>query len=346
MKIWFIYERELDTPDAHETLRYIEEGKKLGHEVSVYKPNQFEILVADGAAEPSILIDGVKTALPDVCYPYLARNENMYFAMAIIREMERQGVLVFNDAACIERVCDKLHTHQVLAQHQIPTPTTMLAKFPVDVKMVEQHLGFPVVVKTVLGTQGSGVFLLKDAQEFSDMMAFIGETSAGVQLIMQKFVAASSGRDLRLFVVDGKVVGAMERRSGNGSFKANYTLGGSVEKFEPDPEAEWMAIKTARALGADIAGIDLLFTDDGHYTVCEANVFPGFKGLEKACGVNIPQAVYAGMARMWLEHRTERRAALGNNGVESFSRWLGNRFGNVRSIFDGNKTTKAKKKAA
>ncbi|AGH97321.1 ATP-grasp domain-containing protein [Micavibrio aeruginosavorus] len=343
MKIWFIYERDLDTPEAFETLRYMEEGKKLGHDVTVYKPNQFEILVADGDAEPSILIDGVKTALPDVCFPYLARNENMYFCLAVIREMERQGVLVMNDAATIECVCDKLHTHQVLAQHNIPTPTTMLAKFPVDVKMVEKHLGFPVVVKTVLGTQGSGVFLLNNENEFTDMMAFIGETSSGVQLIMQKFVAASSGRDLRLFVVDGKVIGAMERRSGNGSFKANYSLGGSVAKFEPDAEAEWIAVKTARALGADIAGIDLLFTDDGHYTVCEANVFPGFKGLEKACGVNIPKQVYVGIENLLSEHRAARRAtaAVATGGGASFTRWLGN----VRSIFD-TKTAKAKKKAA
>jgi len=97
---------------------------------------------------------------------------------------------------------------------------------------------------------------------------------------------------LRLFVVDGKVIAAMERRAKDGGFKANYSTGGSVHFFEPDPEAVEIALKTSEVLNIDIGGVDLLFKEDGGFTICEANTFPGFKGLEKASGVNVAGRIF------------------------------------------------------
>ena len=170
----------------------------------------------------------------------------------------------------------------------------MLAKFPVNMELIEEHIGYPVVVKTLQGVNGSGVFLIENADAFHDLMELIGETQPNILLIFQEFIANSKGRDIRLFVVDGKVVASMERRAKASGFKANFSQGGSVLEFIPDAEAERLAIEVAKVLNIQVAGIDLLFTEDG-YTVCEANTFPGFKGLEKACDVNIPFEIYLAM---------------------------------------------------
>lgn len=297
MEVWIIYGEDIEsTADlAFETRRMLSEGTKMGIDVKVYHPAQFDLLVTEDERD-SILIDGNPTALPDFCFPYLHHGDRSYFSLSIIRQLERLGVKVFNTAGTIETVADKLHTHQVLAENKIPTPTTMLAKFPVDIDLIERTIGFPVVVKTLLGSNGSGVFLIENADAFNDLMELIGETNPNIQIIFQQFVSMSKGRDLRLFVVDGEVIAAMERRAREGSFKANYSSGGSVHPFEPDEEARDLAIKTAQILDIQVAGIDLLFTDEG-YTICEANTFPGFKGLEQACDVNIPQKIFEAMRR-------------------------------------------------
>jgi gamma-F420-2:alpha-L-glutamate ligase len=186
-------------------------------DLKILKPVQFDLLVKEDALD-SVLIDGTPKPLPDFFFPYLDHSDRTYFSLAIARQMERLGVHVFNRSSTIETVADKLHTHQVLVENGLPTPATMLAKFPVNIELVEKTVGFPVVVKTLLGSNGSGVFLIERAQAFHDLMELIGETNPGIQLIFQKFVAASKGRDLRLFVVDGKVIASMERRAKPGGF--------------------------------------------------------------------------------------------------------------------------------
>jgi gamma-F420-2:alpha-L-glutamate ligase len=266
------------------------------------------LLVSEEESD-SILIDGKPVLLPDFLLPRTYVVDTGYFPLAILRQFERLGVPVYNTAACIERVADKLHSHQILAEKGLPTPTTMLAKFPVDIDLVEEHIGFPVVVKTLLGVNGSGVFLIENRDAFLDLMNLIGETNPNIQLIFQKFVAASKGRDLRVFIVNGKVIACMERRAAEGDFKANYSQGGSVHEFHIDEEAKAISIETANALDIQIAGIDLLFTENG-YTICEANTFPGFKGLETACAVNVPFEIFSAMQAELEESGGPRRARL------------------------------------
>ena len=298
MEVWVIYGGDVESTEdlAFEVRRLVAEAAKLEEvTLKVYSPSQFDILVTEGDRD-SILIDGNPTALPDYCFPYLHHGDRGYFQLSIIRQLERLGVKVFNKASTIETVADKLHTHQILAENAIQTPVTMLAKFPVDIDLIERTIGFPIVVKTILGSNGSGVFLIEDTGAFHDLMELIGETNPNIQMIFQKFMSVSKGRDLRLFVVDGEVVAAMERRAKDGGFKANYSTGGQVMAFDPDDRAVELAIQTAKILDIQVAGIDLLFTEEG-YTICEANTFPGFKGLEQASHVNIPQKIFAAMRR-------------------------------------------------
>jgi gamma-F420-2:alpha-L-glutamate ligase len=297
MEVWILYGEDVESNAdlAHEVRRFQSEAAKMGVDLEVLKPVQFDLLVREEARD-SILIDGQPRKLPDFFFPYLDHSDRSYFSLAITRQMERLGVHIFNRASTIETVADKLHTHQVLVENSLPTPATMLAKFPVNIELIERELGFPVVVKTLLGSNGSGVFLIEDAQRFHDLMELIGETNPNIQIIFQKFVAVSKGRDLRLFVVDGQVIACMERRARAGGFKANFSQGGSVAEFIPDKEAIDLAVKTAQVLDIQVAGIDLLFTEDG-YTICEANTFPGFKGLEQACKVNVPELMFGAMQR-------------------------------------------------
>lgn len=298
MEVWVLYGDDIESNAdlAHEARRFLSEGDKMGVDVKVIKPGQFDLLVTQDIRD-SILIDGKHMSLPDFVFPYFNHNDHGYFSLAIARQLERLGVHVFNRASVIETVRDKLHTHQILAESGIDTPDTMLAKFPVDIDLIEKTIGFPVVVKTLNGALGIGVFLLESRSAFQDLMDLVGETNPNLQLIFQKFVSVSKGRDLRLVVVDGEVVAAMERRAQDGGFKANYSSGASVHEFIPDQEAIDIALKTAEVLNIDIGGIDLLFKEGGGYTICEANTFPGFKGLEKASGVNVAGKILEAMQR-------------------------------------------------
>ena len=298
MEVWILFNEEIESPsgEAHEIRRFLAEGKAMGVDVKVYHPEQFDLLVTE-EDRGSVLIDGKQRPLPDFVLPRTPPVESGYFAMAVIRQLQKLGVRVYNDAECIEMVADKLHTHQVLVGAGLPTPVTMLAKFPVNVDLVEKTIGFPVVVKTLLGVNGTGVFLMENRAAFEDLMSLIGQTNPNIQLIFQRFIAKSRGVDIRLFVMNGRVVASMERRAKPGSFKANYSQGGSVSAFIPDEAATELAIKTAEVLGIQVAGIDLLYADDG-YTVCEANTFPGFKGLEQANeGLNMPREIFEEMQR-------------------------------------------------
>ena len=297
MNVWILYGEDIESSVdlAFEVRRMIAEGQKMGIRVDVIKPQHFDLLITEEKRN-SILVNGEHRALPDFVFPYLAENDRNFFSFAVVRQLRQLGVPVFNNETTIEMVGDKLHTHQVLAREGLPTPTTLLAKFPVDLELVQDTIGFPVVVKTRLGSNGTGVFLIEHPQAFSDLMKLIEETNPHIQLIFQKFISFSKGRDLRLFVVDGHVVAAMERRAKEGDFKANYSAGGSVHLFTPDKEAEELALRTSEILNIDVSGVDLLFSEQG-YTICEANTFPGFKGLESATGENIPRFIFEAMQR-------------------------------------------------
>lgn len=301
MEVWILFNEDIDatSAEAFEVRRFMEEGEAMGIDVKVYHPEQFELLVT-AEHRHSALINGKLVPLPDYVLPRTYLDEGGYFSLAVLRHLERLGVPVFNRSRPIEVVGDKLHTHQILLESSLPTPTTLLAKFPIDIEAVEESIGFPLVMKTLRGVNGEGVFLIEDHKSFKDMIDLTQQVNPDVLMIFQEFIADSMGRDLRLFVVDGEVIGAMERRAPQGSFKANYTQGASVSQFIPDQEAKMLAVKAAELLKLQVAGVDLLYTENG-YTICEVNSFPGFKGLESCCDVNVPQEIFGAMCRNLCE---------------------------------------------
>ncbi|WP_059052600.1 ATP-grasp domain-containing protein [Paenibacillus senegalimassiliensis] len=291
MQGWIIYKSSVNDvkPETYELQRLVEEANKQDIDVRVLSPEQLELIVTRDDRK-SVMVDGEVVQLPDFVLPRMGANTN-YFGLALIRHLERLGVRTFNSAQSIDTVKDKLFTLQILAEYNLPVPKTMLIRSKVDVDLVEKHLGFPVVVKTISGSQGSGVFLAETKSKFTDLLEMISAYKENATMILQEFVESSRGMDLRVLTIGGRAVAAMKRSSGNDSFKANFSRGGFVEPYEINPEIEWLALETARLLNLDIAGIDLLFDGD-HYKICEANSSPGFEGLESCCQVNIAEEIY------------------------------------------------------
>ena len=291
MKGWIIY-RENDAEivsERFEVDRIVESARDSGIELTVLKPEQFDLLVTSHNRR-SITIDGNTTTLPDFVLPRMGAGTT-YFALAVIRHLERLGVPCINSSHPIEIVKDKLYTHQILAENNLPVPKTMLAKFPVNIDYVEHNIGFPAVIKTISGTQGKGVFLASTRKEFSNIMELIEVTNAKVNIIIQEFISDSHGKDLRVLVVGGRPIACMKREAQGEMFKANVSSGAVPTQYELTPEIEWLATEACRVTGLDIAGVDLLF-DEEHYKICEINSSPGFKGLESCCDVDVASELF------------------------------------------------------
>jgi gamma-F420-2:alpha-L-glutamate ligase len=286
---WILYskkESELSEED-YGVNRLLQAARAKGIELSVYSPNQFELVVTRDDRK-SILIDAHPTPLPDFIIPRLGSNTT-YFALAIIRQLEKLGVYSCNGPETIETVKDKLHMHQLLAHSNLPTPKTMLVKFPVDIDIVKNEIGFPLIIKNITGTEGAGIYLCEGEAHFQDLMELIYSNNEKANIILQECVSSSLGQDLRVFVLGNSVIGCMRRYSET-SFKANFSKGGKIESFNLTQEIEWLATETARLVNLDIAGIDLLFDEQG-YKICEANSSPGFQGLEQVTGQVIAEQI-------------------------------------------------------
>ncbi|WP_203311487.1 MULTISPECIES: ATP-grasp domain-containing protein [Sphingomonas] len=297
--ILFFHDLEPGIPEVPEILRFREAAGQLGIALAVYKPQLFDLIVGGGHDDWSLRYDGLPVQRPDFV---LCRTgaETDYSTLALLRQLERRGVRLINGATTIELVADKLHTMQKLARVGLPVPRTMLGRFPFDAALVERELGFPVIVKTLQGTRGAGVLKCEDRAQFEDLAGLLESARAQADFVLQHYIRASHGRDVRILVVGGRVVAAMERRSLTGGFKSNVSLGGIGTAYNPPPEMADIAIKAAAALDLDVTGIDILFDETG-YRICEANSAPGFQGLERASGADIPAIILS-----WIRDTQDR----------------------------------------
>ncbi|TNF00630.1 MAG: RimK family alpha-L-glutamate ligase [Deltaproteobacteria bacterium] len=290
MKGWILYKDNVGfLKPSYAVKRLVEESERLGVSLEIINPNRLELTVTREDRK-SILLDGEPVALPDFIIPRMGAFTN-YFDLAVIRHLERLGVKSFNSSESVETVKDKLYSQQILAERGLPVPKTMLVKFPVNVDLVEKRLGFPVVVKTLYGSQGSGVFLCESKKQFLNLIELVEATKASAHIILQEFISDSKGRDLRVFTIGGRAIACVERKAAEGEFKANFSQGGKVKPFEITPEIEWLAVETSRIFNLDISGIDLLFDGD-HFKVCEANSAPGFQAIEQSMDINMPKEIF------------------------------------------------------
>jgi len=287
MKLWMLGNRL--TTEMYERERFIEEADKYGIDFSVVFADEIDLIVSRDDRK-SIRYRNDIVPLPDVL---LARTGSGtgYFNLSVLRQFERLNVPTLPNSAAIEASKDKMYANQIMAQAGLPIPKTMLTRFPCKAELVERQVGFPCVIKVVTGSHGAGVYLCETPKQFEDLSELISSLDFKNSMIVQEYVQASEGRDLRVIVIGGRVIGAMLRQSTDGSFKANISRGGQGMAFDVDDQMEMLAIQVAKVLDLDIAGVDLLFHPDG-YRICEANSSPGFKGFEAALDINVPQKVF------------------------------------------------------
>lgn len=287
MKLWMLGNRL--TTEMYERERFIEEADKYGIDFSVVFADEIDLIVSRDDRK-SIRYRNDIVSLPD-CLLARTGSATGYFNLSVLRQFERLNVMTMPNSASIEASKDKMYANQIMAQAGLPIPKTMLTRFPCKAETVQKQVGFPCVLKVVTGSHGAGVFLCEDAKQFEDLSELISSLESKSSMIVQEYVKESEGRDLRVIVIGGRVVGAMQRKSTDGSFKANISRGGQGKAYDVDDELEMLSIQVAKVLDLDIAGVDLLFHSDG-YRICEANSAPGFEGFEKALDINVPQKVF------------------------------------------------------
>lgn len=289
MKGWIIFEPFANAKEEDYGIkRFKEVAIEEGIDLKVISAREVDIFVSND--KTGVRLNEERVDLPDFVIPRLG-SRTSYFSLAVIRQLESLGVFVVNSSRSIEIVKDKLFTQQILGQNNLPVPKTMLAKFPIDVDYVRSELGFPVILKTLSGNRGVGVFLSETEESFEDLVSLIEVTNKDANLILQEFIKASFGRDLRVLTIGGKVVACIQRTAKEGSFKANVSQGGSALTYPLNDEIEWLATQVSNILGLDFAGIDLLFSEK-HFLICEANSAPGFKGIEASVDLNIPRELF------------------------------------------------------
>ena len=283
---WILYKNDIE--ESYETQRLIEEFEKQDLKVRVVHPDDVDIFV-DRDDRKSILVSGKARALPGFVIPRTGSGTT-YFIKAILRHLERMNVVMINGSDSIDGVKDKLYTQQILGQSNLPVPKTLLVKHPINVDWVEKNIGFPVIIKTLSGSFGAGVFLAENKRQFKDLIKLAEITSKSYNIIVQEFIKESFGRDIRAFVLNGKVIGCMMRQATDDDFRANITRGGEGIPYQIDEEIEWLGGECARLLGLDIAGVDLLFHNGG-YVICEVNSSPGFEGMDSYTKTNIAEQI-------------------------------------------------------
>lgn len=272
----------------YENKRLLDSFSKRNIDALIVDASEFDIIVNKDISQ-CIRYNGEVVDLPKILLVRYGAGISD-FMLALIRQLEKAGVLCINSADAVECVKNKLSTSQILSQHNIAIPTTMVVRFPVDINTVKEEIGFPCVVKLVTGSYGEGVYLCEREKDFIKLMEFIESLNTTKTLLVQEYLGERPGEDLRVLVIGGKVIGAMKRSAPEGDFRTNISNGGTGESYPINDEIEYIARETAKVLNLDIAGIDLLFDSRG-FRVCEANSNPGFNGFETYCKIDIAELI-------------------------------------------------------
>jgi len=270
----------------YSTRRLTEAFRERGRPALVLDPAAVGLRVEEGAL--TMAEGGRPVEAPSVLVPRIGAAVTAH-GLSVIRQMELKGVPTTAGSAAIRLARDKMESLQVMAAAGLPVPATALVRETPDSDWAVATVGGPpVVLKFLSGTHGTGVFLA----ESLDAAQTILEAMWGIEknLLVQRYIRAAAGRDLRLFVIGDEVVATIRRTAPPGSFKANLHQGGRAEAVTPDPESVEIALAAAREIGLHVAGVDLLESEDGPL-VTEVNASPGLEGVEDATGRDIAGAI-------------------------------------------------------
>ncbi len=277
--------------NLYSTQRLVEAGKQRGHEMLVINHKRCYMNIT--SHKPSVHLSGEAITGIDAIIPRIGASVSFY-GTAVVRQFEVMGVYSVNESVAITRSRDKLRASQLLARKGVGLPVTGFANSPDDTQdLIKIAGGAPVVIKLLEGTQGVGVVLAETKKAAESVIeAFRGLKA---NFMVQEFIGESAGTDIRCLVVGGKVVAAMKRQAREGEFRSNLHRGGSAKLVKITPEERSTAVRAAKIMGLNVAGVDLLRSNHGP-VVMEVNSSPGLEGIENATGKDV-----AGMIIEFIE---------------------------------------------
>jgi ribosomal protein S6--L-glutamate ligase len=286
----------------YSTRRLLEAGEERGHEMLLLNHKRCYMNIT--SHRPSVHYKGKTVGGVDAIIPRIGASVSFY-GTAVVRQFEMMGVYSLNESIAISRSRDKLRALQLLARKGIGLPVTGFANSPDD---TEDLLGFvggaPVVIKLLEGTQGVGVVLgeTKKAAE-SVIEAFRG---LNANFMVQEFIKEAGNSDIRCLVVGNKVVAAMKRTGKEGDFRSNLHRGGTAATVRITPEERSTAVRSAKIMGLNVAGVDLLRSNHGP-VVMEVNSSPGLEGIETATGKDVAGSIIEFLEKNAKPGRTKAR---------------------------------------
>ena len=268
-------------PELYSTRRLIEAAEHRGHEVEVIDP--LECFMNINSTENEIHFRE-KILHVDAVISRIGASVS-YYGTAVVRQFEMAGIYTLNGSLAITRSRDKLRAHQILSRKKLGMPVTGFAHSTTNVEqLIEMAGGAPLVIKLLESAQGKGVVLAETKKAAQSVIeAFRG---LDAHFLIQEFIKESSGTDIRCFVIGDKVVASMMRRAQDGDFRSNLHAGGIGEKVKITPKERKTAVAAARAMGLDVAGVDLVRSDRGPL-ILEVNSSPGLEGIEGTSGKDI-----------------------------------------------------------
>jgi ribosomal protein S6--L-glutamate ligase len=279
----------------YSTKRLVEAAQSRGHEVRVL--NHLRCYMNIASFKPSMHYDGEELKDFDAIIPRIGASVTFY-GSAVVRQFEMMGTFSLNESVAISRSRDKLRSLQLLSRKGIGLPVTGFAHSPDDTDdLLKLVGGAPVVVKLLEGTQGKGVVLAETRNAAESVVeAFRG---LNANFLVQEFVKEAKGADIRCFVIGEKVVASMIRQAGEGEFRSNLHRGGTAKLIKITPEERSTAVRSARIMGLNVAGVDILRSNHGA-VVMEVNSSPGLEGIEAATGKDV-----AGMMIEYIERHAK-----------------------------------------
>lgn len=276
-------------PSNYSCQRLIEAAEKRGHEIRIVDTLRCYMSIV--AHRPSIHYMGEPLEDMDAIIPRIGSSITFY-GTAVVRQFEMMGTHTLNSSLSISRSRDKLRSMQMLARKGIGLPITGFAHSPDEVPdLIQMVGGAPLVVKLLEGTQGIGVVLCETRQAAESVIeAFLG---LDTNILVQEYIKEAGGADIRCFVIGDKVVAAIKRQAAPGEFRSNLHRGGSAAVVKITPEERKTAVRAAKIMGLQVAGVDILRSNHGP-VVMEVNSSPGLEGIEMATGKDV--------AGMVIEH--------------------------------------------
>jgi ribosomal protein S6--L-glutamate ligase len=269
-------------PKSYSTQRLVAAAQARGHDAQVIDHLQCSLVLERG--QPDIIYQGQPLARPDAIIPRIGASVTFY-GTAVVRQFEMMKVRTAVDSQAIVRSRDKLRSTQILSRAGVGMPKTAFANFTDDVPALIEHVGgAPVIIKLLEGTQGLGVVLAESAKAAQSVIEAFHNLKA--RILVQEFIAEAKGADVRAFVVNGEVVGAMRRQGKEGEFRSNLHRGGVGKLVKLSRAEKAAALLATKALGLGVAGVDMLQSQRGPL-VLEVNSSPGLEGIEKATGLDI-----------------------------------------------------------